>query len=436
MRILGLGDNCELGELYRRLGDQGHEIKVWARNAPPSRCWTGLLDFVEDWEAAIPWLKQVGGESLAIFETAGMGTLQDQLRDLGIAVIGGSAYGDRLESDREFGQSVLREVGLPTAPCRTFKSYQEGIEFVRLNPGRYVLKNNGADVFRSRNFVSTRQDGADLLCMLAFHESHHDPDFIVDFLLMDFIQGVEVGVGAYFNGCRFLRPACLDWEHKHFFPSELGELTGEMGTVVTFEGSTRIFEQSLAKMEKELARHDYCGYINLNLIANAEGLWPLEFTSRFGYPGYAICEALQETPWDALFKTMVNGGTDFKVRAGWAVGIVLTVPPFPYPYGYDQISRGLPVDLSPHLDAKERGLLHLGDIARENGRIVMSGQTGYVGVATGVGRSVKQAKMLALELAQKVSVPNMRYRTDIGQRVMNDITRLREWGYLDSFSLH
>lgn len=432
MRILGLGDNCELGELYRRLDAQGHEIKVWARNAPPSRCWTGILDFVEDWQTAISWLRQAGAESLALFETAGMGALQDELRELGIAVIGGSAYGDRLEDDRAFGQAVLNEMGLSTAPCRTFKSYQEGLEFVRLNPGRYVLKNNGANVFRSRNFVSNRADGTDMISMLAFHETHHDPDLKVDFLLMDFIQGVEVGVGAYFNGQCFLRPACLDWEHKHFFPGELGELTGEMGTTVTFEGSTMIFEQSLAKMERELARNGYCGYINLNLIANAEGLWPLEFTSRFGYPGYAICEALQETPWDVLFKKMIQGGIDLDVRPGWAVGIVLTVPPFPYSYGYDQISRGLPVELEPHFQDRERELIHLGDIASENGRLVMSGQTGYVGVVTGIGQSVRQAKINALTLAQKISVPNLRYRIDIGDRVMNDIARLKDWGFLES----
>ena len=36
-------------------------------------------------------------------------------------------------------------------------------------------------------------------------------------LLMPYVQRVEVGVGAHFNGDQFLEGVCIDFEHKRFF---------------------------------------------------------------------------------------------------------------------------------------------------------------------------------------------------------------------------
>ena len=65
-------------------------------------------------------------------------------------------------------------------------------------------------------------------------------------------------------------------------------------------------------------------------------------------------------------------------------------------------------------------------------QLVTSGATGHVGVATGTGATVRQATTEVYRIARKVIIPNLRYRTDIGQGVMrSDWDRLHVWGWLD-----
>jgi len=118
---------------------------------------------------------------------------------------------------------------------------------------------------------------------------------------------------------------------ERFFPGDLGELTGEMGTVVTYSRSKGFFDRTLAKMRPLLKENGYYGYINLNTLVNEGGIWPLEFTCRFGYPGYAILDPLQRTSWADLFRLMLErNATRFETEPGFAVGIVITTPPFPF----------------------------------------------------------------------------------------------------------
>jgi phosphoribosylamine---glycine ligase len=428
MRFLGIGECADLAALYLRLAETGHEVRVFIGYPLCKDTLAGLIDRVTDWEAELDWIRAAGQQGCILFENIGLGygEIQDRLRREGLNVIGGGAHGTRLENDRAYAQSVLAELGLATAPVFEFSDVDDAKRFIDQRPVRYVLKSNGPD---AASFVGRHKAGADVRAVLAADGKVTASSFI----LMDFVDGVEMGVGAYFNGENFLEPACLDWEHKRFFPGDLGELTGEMGTVVTYSRSKRFFDRTLAKLGPILRKHGYCGYINLNTIVNEDGIWPLEFTCRFGYPGYAILDALQKTSWADLFRAMLTRLTvKFDTESGFAAGIVITTPPFPYYRDTVPVPVGLPILFEGDLSPPERRHVHYGEVALQNGTLVTSGASGYTLVVTGTGQTIEAARDAANALAAKVVVANARYRPDIGMRLIEgEFARVEALGLLD-----
>jgi phosphoribosylamine--glycine ligase len=430
MRVLGIGEFNALGDMYWRIARGGGEVRVHVAQAAAHGIFKGLVTRTSDWRAELDWIRAAGDEGVIVFELATGGELQDELRRDGFHVVGGCAAGNRLELDRAFGQAAMRDAGVQVTPTHAFTDFDAALAFVAARPRRYVFKTNDPHAASSRNYVGELDNGADIRALLEIERRRAEarPNFV----LMEHVRGVEVGVGAYFNGERFLEPACLDWEHKRFFPGDLGELTGEMGTVVTYRGSERIFARTLGRMAAFLREARYHGYINLNTIANAEGIWPLEFTCRFGYPGFAVCDALHAEGWDAILARMALGRGNFvATQAGYSVGVVLTVPPFPLETGAAERTPAAPVFFRDGIGADDPGL-HFAEVGVEDGRLMTAGPQGYLMVATGCGPDVRAAREAAYRLARGVVTPNVRYRNDIGERFLReDHATLRALGYFD-----
>jgi phosphoribosylamine--glycine ligase len=424
MRFLGIGDSCDLGALYMRLLDEGHEVRVHVADPLCHGTLAGIVERTADWRGELEWIRAAGQEGIILFENVAeqRGALQDALRRDGLNVIGGSAYGDRLENDRGHAQEILRHIGLSVCPVHTFTQRSVALRHIEENPARYVVKFNGG----YDTFVGELADGRDVAAFLRGLPTHEGESLV----LMAHVEGVEMGVGAYFDGERFLQPSCLDWEHKRFFPGDLGELTGEMGTIVTYQRTRHFHQLTLGRMEEFLRAGGYCGYVNLNTIVNEAGIWPLEFTCRFGYPGYAILSALQRTPWSELFHAMVTRTRDcFDVHGGFAAGIVLTTPPFPYARPQLDVPVGMPVLFDESI-AQEREHLHYGEVGLQNGQLVTSGAYGWTMVVTGRAGTIRQAQTNANRLAERVTIPNVRYRRDIGERLIE-----KDWARLERLAL-
>ncbi len=421
MRVLGITETCDLGSLYMRLLGEGHEVKVTVSEPLAAGTMAGLVPRANDWQQELDWVRAAECGGVILFEAVGFGELQDRLRAEGFNVIGGSSLGDRLENDRSFAFDFLARQGLSIARVGEFTSVAEAIDDLKTRPRRCVFKRCDS---AGDTFVGALDDGSDVAALLTVWP----PEAGRRFILMDHVEGVETGVGAYFNGERFLRPACIDWEHKHFFAGGMGELTGEMGTVATFSGSDRLFDLALAPLEPLFREANHVGWINLNTIINEDGVWPLEFTCRFGYPGFAVLEPLQEIGWGALFELLVSKtSTSFSASTNFSTCIVLTTPPMPF----SRKEVDAPVGLPLFVGDIDRRHLHLGEVGASDATLITAGLYGWTAVVTGTGATVEEARVAAYANAAKVRTPNMRYRLDIGDALVNgDLERLSKWGWL------
>ncbi len=432
MRFLGVGETNDLGDMYLRLLARDHQVRVHMSDSDTVGVMQGMLEFTPDWRNELDWIAAAGVDGIILFETASDGVVQDELRAHGFNVIGGSAFGDRLESDRAYGQEVLGRLGVRSAATHLFADFQAAMTFVRGNPKRYVLKLNGTGWRSSSTYAGQMDSAEDMLGLLSLTRERWPAEEEVSFVLMDHIVGVEVGVGGFFNGREFMAPVNLDWEHKRFFPGDIGELTGEMGTVVTYRGGGRLFDATLGRLQPQLAASGYCGYINLNTIVNDEGIWPLEFTCRFGYPGFPILDSLHVDPWDELFARMLSReASSFRTHPGYSVGVVMTVPPFPYSEGYDELGKGMPICFRSEMTDCDRDSVHYGEVAMRDGQLVTAGMVGYAAVVTGLGDTVQKARESAYHVVDKVVIPNARYRNDVGERLIRtDLHTLERLGWL------
>ena len=404
---------------------EGHEAKLWILSEPERDIADGLVAKVDDWRTQVDWADVVVFDDVL----GGMGGMADEVRARGKAVIGGSPYSDRLEVDRAFGQQELKAAGVSIIPQENFTAFDEAIAYVQANPTRYVLKPSGeAQNDKRLLFVGEEEDGRDMIEVLRDYKQHL-ADKVKEFQLQRRIVGVEVAVCAFFNGREFLSPICVNFEHKKLFPGDIGPTTGEMGTTMFWSEPNRLFNATLKKMESRLAQARYAGSIDINCIVNGNGIYPLEFTSRFGYPAISIQQEGLLTPIGELLRGVAEGTlSKLRARTGFQVGVRVVVPPFPYKdkETFESTSKGSVILFK----TPSREGVHIEEVRMADGEWLVAGASGVVLVVCGAGPSMKQARSQAYHRVRNVMIPYMYYRDDIGERWSEDSDRLHAWGYL------
>jgi phosphoribosylamine--glycine ligase len=407
-----------------QVAKEGHAVKLSIESKTEREIGEGFVDKTDDWERDVPW-----ADVVVFDDVLGQGKKASRLRAAGKLVVGGTAYTDRLEDDRAFGQQELKDAGVSIIPQDNFTSFPDAIAFVKQNPQRYVIKPSGeAQNLKQLLFVGEDEDGKDVIQVLEDYERAWSKR-IKTFQLQRRIVGVEVAAGAFFNGAEFALPVNMNFEHKKLFPGDIGPSTGEMGTTMFWSEPNRIFNATLKKMEPRLREEHYVGYIDVNCIVNSNGIYPLEFTARFGYPTISIQQEGMLTPMGEFLHGLAAGSlTSFKTRSGFQVGVRIVVPPFPFndPETFAKNSK----DAVIIFKKPGRDGVHIEDVKSVNGEWVVTGTSGVALIVVGLGATMKAAQRQAYHRIENIMIPNMYYRKDIGDRWFEDFDRLHTWRYL------
>ena len=402
---------------------QGHAVKYCIDTPYAREIGDGFVAKTDDWRQEVDW-----ADVIVFDDVLGHGKLAHELRQQGKYVVGGTPYTDQLEDDRSFGQEELKRHKVAIIPYRDFTSFDEAIAYVKANPARYVIKPSGeAQNIKSLLFVGEEEDGQDVVRVLGDYQRAW-ADQIPVFQLQKRVTGVEVAVGAFFNGKKFIEPININFEHKKLFPGNLGPSTGEMGTTFLWSGPNKLFNATLKKFESRLAEEGYVGYIDINCIVNGNGIYPLEWTTRFGYPLISIQEDSMITPIGEFFYDIASGrDVKLKVKSGFHIGVRLVVPPFPYKdkKNFDAMSKDAVVVFKKVTEG-----VHLEDIKLQNGEWMVTGAAGVALIVCGNGATMAQAQKQVYARIKNILIPHMYYRTDIGDRWLEDSDRLMSWGFL------
>jgi phosphoribosylamine---glycine ligase len=435
--ILNLDSVGEGLAFAMRCAQAGHDVRLWlAKDAnPETGDGFGKLAKVDNWLSSARWADLIVPTGNHQF----MEKL-DYLRRQGVKVFGPTKKSAYLEIERSRGMKFFEEHGIEVPPYEEFADLAAARAHVLKTEGRYVFKTLGDEEDKSLSYVS--KSPADMIARLdRWERLGMKPDGAV--MLQEVIEGVELGVSRWIGSEGFVGPYNENFEHKKLLSGNCGPNCGEAGTIMKYcARGSQLGEQVLEPLEDALVKLGHLGDIDVNCIIDEKGkAWPLEFTTRLGWPAFNIQLATTRGDPCEWMLEACEGKDTLEVSTKVACGIVLAQPDYPY----SKLTQAKVTDIPVYGVSKANEKFLFAQSVKRTEMPEMEGDkltertiwatTGdYIMVVTGQGSTVRRAAERAYGTLKELFVPDMIYRDDIGEKLAEELPKLHAHGFATEFA--
>lgn len=430
MKILVI--DCEWAGLdfcLRCIAD-GHDVRWCCPSIRPlGRGFPGLTK-VDDWRNSMSW---VGKDGLIVLTGNSKWLVElDRYRDMGFKIFGPTLASAQLEINRKAGMDAMRSIGIDIPHFETFNSLQEAEQFAAKADQPYVFKPLGSEDDKSLTYVSSSP--ADMTGWLQ-RQRARGMKLKAPCMLQEKIDMVaEIGVSGWFGPEGFLpKKYQICFEHKKLMDGDIGPATGEMGTACQYVREDKVAEDMLLPMAPILQALGHRGDFAIGCGVDSKGkVWPFEFTARLGWPAFYIQVASHKGDVAQWMRDLLDGEDTLKVDYRPAIGVVLAQPPFPQWNGKEDCVVGNPI-CGADSDQVHPVMMMLGKgPCMDGGKVMeqMCPQTAgeLVAVATGLGATVAKARKSCYGAVDEMGFSDMMYRTDIGEKLEEQLPMLHKFG--------
>jgi phosphoribosylamine--glycine ligase len=402
MKILIMSKSGDGFGLAQKLKEEGNEVRIWVQEKGFEFVSQGLIEQVPSWRpSASSWAE------LVVADMVGFGRFALPLDSFDVKHLGFNQIADTMELDRAKQMQLFRKFNIQIPHTEEFENPSAALDILDDWPNSGVVIKPSGNLHTGKTFVIDEP----LIYEWALEQFSGDQDLIVQSL----VKGVEISTEGWFDGSKWIEPFNHTMEEKRLFPGS-GPNTGCMGNVVWAikEPEKDAFVKNLKRLTPFLKAAGYKGPLDLNTIANGEGIFVLEATARFGYDAIeAFYELLKTKDFGGDLEELVDGNLPrFSIDPDlFGIAIRLTLPPYPHRKA-DSRDKGMPVIFPDDLSN-----VFLTDVFFNNNVFRWSASDGVVCKVTGKGKTVEDARKDAYSTVDLIKAEGLQFRDDIGLRV-------------------